>query len=251
MNAVFEKIPEAFGTVHLLILAFALSVSAAAYFLLKRRDEKTILKLLLFLGCFMLAGEVWKQWFVSEYVYKGVKTAWFFPLQLCSMAMYCSVLVFFLKGRARNTLLVFLASYSLVAAIAALVFPGDMLRPQIALFCHSFCYHILMLIESVSAIILLSRREKQSFLPATILFICMAAAAEVVNVGSHYWFSPPDIEANMFNITPYFPSTQPVFSVLAKKLGIIPEIIIYLCTIILISFGVHSLIKLLSGKKRS
>ena len=44
----------------------------------------------------------------------------------------------------QNTLLIFLATYSLVAAVVALIGPLDMLRPQILLTLQSFIYHILI-----------------------------------------------------------------------------------------------------------
>ena len=251
MNALFDTVPPAFGAVHLCILAGVVLISAAAGLILRRLKEKPLLRLLCVLGALMLAAEAWKLWFVSEYVYKGVKTAWFFPWQLCSMAMYCSFIVIFLRGRAQDAVLVFLASFSLVAAVAALVFPGDMLRPQIALFIHSFTFHTLMVIESLAAINILARRKRPSFLPAAGLFLIMAAVAEAVNVGSHFCFCPPDIEANMFNITPFYPSNQPVFSLVAAKLGIAAEIAIYLAVIILVSFLVYALENAVLKKRRS
>ncbi|MBQ6183398.1 MAG: YwaF family protein [Clostridia bacterium] len=250
MDILFETVPPMYGAVHLAILAGVLAIAVLAAVFFPRMKERTLLTLLLVLGACMLAAEAWKQWFVSEYVYQGVKTAWFFPWQLCSMAMYCSFLVRFLKGRAQDTVLVFLASFSLVAAVAALLFPGDMMRPQIALFGHSFLYHTLMVVESIAAAVILSRRKRAKFLPAAVLFLGMALVAELVNVGSHLYFGKPDIEANMFNITPYYPSNQPVFSTIAEKLGILPEIFVYLAVIILVSWGVYGLLYLFAGIKR-
>ena len=41
------------------------------------------------------------------------------------------------------------------------------------------------------------------------------------------------LASNMFNITPYFPSTQPVFHDIALKIGVIPEILLYTALIAL------------------
>ncbi len=241
MDLRFSVVPAPYGTVHLLILAGIAAGVIGLYFVLKNRSDAALLRLLLILGCCMVLTEIWKQWFVARYVYPGVLSTWFFPWQLCSMSMYCAVLVPFLKDRAQDAVLVFLSTFSVVAAAAALLFPGDMLRPQVLLFCHSFWYHGTMLVESLAAILLLSRRKKAPFGPALLLFLAMAAVAECINVVSHAVVHDFSIEANMFHITPYYPSTQPVFHDIAVSLGILPEILIYLGVLALFSFGLHRL----------
>ena len=171
-----------------------------------------------------------------RYVYGGVRSTWFFPWQLCSMAMYCSFACLFLRGKARDTALVFLSTFTPLAAVMALAVPDDMMRPQIALFCHSFLYHLLMLVECLAAMRILLRRERVRFMPAAILFLCMAAVAQAINVISHRVIGNIYVEANMFYITPYYPSTQPVYHEIAVKLGVWTEIAVYLLSIILASF---------------
>lgn len=241
MDATFSDMPTQFGALHLAILGGVALLSAALFFLLRSRTDAQLIRLLGALGCAMLVCEVWKQWFVARYVYPE-GSSWFFPWQLCSMAMYCCALLPLLRGRARDTVLVFLASFSLLAAVIALLVPGDMLRPQIPLFCHSFLYHAVMVIESLAAMRILARRAaKPSFRPALVLFLLMAAAAEVVNVVCHRFFGAYRPVANMFNITPYHPSTQPVFHEIALAVGIVPEIVLYLGVIALGSWGVYRL----------
>ena len=53
---------------------------------------------------------------------------------------------------------------------------------------------------------------------------------------SHCILKDPSLEPNMFYITPYYPSTQPVLSDIAVRCGIPVEILIYLCLIILTSY---------------
>ena len=160
MDKTFDVIPTQFGPVHLAILAGIILASAGLVFLLRKQPEEKLTRLIGILGALMILAEIGKQWFVRRYVYPNGAT-WFFPWQLCSIAMYASFLVPFLRGKARDALLVFLGSFSLLAAAVALLVPGDMLRPQIALFCHSFAYHFLMVVESVAAVCILAQREKQ------------------------------------------------------------------------------------------
>ena len=242
MDKTFSVIPAQFGGVHLAILAGIILASAALVFLLRKQPEDRLVKLIGILGALMLLAEIGKQWFVRRYVYPNGAT-WFFPWQLCSIAMYASFLVPFLRGKARDALLTFLGSFSLLAAVIALLVPGDMLRPQIALFCHSFAYHFLMVVESIAAVCILARRDKSApFLPALIIFLVTAAVSEVVNVLCHTFFGDRPPVANMFNITPYHPTTQPIFHQIAVSLGILPEIILYLGMIVLGSWGLYRLL---------
>ena len=242
MDKTFDVIPTQFGLVHLAILAGIILASVALAFLLRKQPEEKLTRLIGVLGALMILAEIGKQWFVRRYVYPNGAT-WFFPWQLCSIAMYVSFLVPFLRGKARDALLVFLGSFSLLAAAVALLVPGDMLRPQIALFCHSFIYHFVMVLESIAAICILSRRQKRApFLPALVIFLVTAAISEAVNVVCHTFFGDRPPVANMFNITPYHPTTQPVFHQIAVTLGILPEIIIYLGMIVLGSWGLYRLL---------
>ena len=244
MGARFSETPLPFGIVHLSILGVIPVLMMLCFFTLRDRRTVQLEKLIGCLGLIMILMEIWKQWFVPRYVYVGVKSTWFFPWQLCSMSMYVGFLLFFARGRFRDALLVFLSSYNIVAALGALIFPYDMMRPQIPLFVHSFLYHGLMLVQSLGAVLILKKTGRKPFLPACILFCIMAAMAEVINVISHHLIHDFSLEANMFNITPYYPSTQPVFHDIAVKLGILPEILIYLGFITLLSWGLYRLLML-------
>lgn len=249
MGIEFASVPQPYGAVHIGILVFVALISAALFFVFKRLDEKKLLRIMIILGAVMIAAEVWKQFFVVKYVYPGIRSSWFFPWQLCSMAMYCSFALLFLRGAARETALVFLSTFILLAAVMSLAVPGDMMRPQIALFCHSFLYHTLMITEALAAMRILTRRERVRFLPAAILFLCMAVVAEIINVISHRIVGDIRVEANMFYITPYYPSTQPVFHDIAVRFGVWTEIAVYLMLIILGSFGLFMLVFRTKRKK--
>ena len=251
MSVTFSETPQPYGTVHLAILFGIAAVLILVYFPLRNQSERRLIRVLFWAGLLMLLAEAWKQWFVPRYVYPGILSTWFFPWQLCSMSMYCSFLVPFLKGKAQDTVLVFLSTFSAVAALAALLFPADMMRPQILLFVHSFLYHGVMLLESITAFLILRKRKPVRFLPAALLFLAMAVVAELINVVSHHIVNDLSVEANMFNITPYYPSTQPVFHAIAVRLGILPEILIYLGVIILVSFGLYRLENLRKNFKKA
>ena len=236
MGVTFDRTPELFGAVHLIIVAGIFAGCAGLYFLLRGKEERWLIRFIGIHGIVMLLTEAWKQWFVWAYVYEGEVSTWFFPWQLCSMSMYVSALVPLVKGKARDACLAFLATFGVIGGVMALAFPADMMRPQILLFVHSFWYHGAMLAESLAAGLVLRRRREARYLPAVWMFLGMALAAEVINVVSFQLIQDTGRSANMFNITPYYPSTQPVFHEIALAVGIGPEIVIYLGCIVLGGF---------------
>ena len=242
MDWTFSATPQPYGLVHWLMLCGIGAASTVFYLVVRKQEERKLLRLLFVLGIGMLFAEAWKQWFVVRYVYRGTPSMWFFPWQLCSIAMYVSTLAPFWKGRAQDASLVFLCTFSVVGAVFALLFPEDMMRDQILLFCHSFLYHTLMLFEAILSLCILKRRAHVPFLPALVLFFGTAAVAEVVNVCSHLLIRDIRCEANMFYITPFYPSTQPVFSEIAAHAGIFVEILVYLGCIALASFLLYLLL---------
>ena len=244
LDDVFSETPSLFGTVHIVALVLIALVNIAIYFPVRNLDEGKLLSILNKLGLFMIVAEVFKQWFCYVYVFEGELNLWFFPWQLCSMAMYLSFAAIYLKGKLRTAALVFLATYSLFADIVALALPYDMLRPQIPLVMHSFAYHGLVITESMIAILILSKSvqgrratgEEPRFLPATILFLAMVAVAEIINVVAHAILNDIYVEPNMFYITPAYPTTQPILHDIAVNYGIPVEIALYLGLLILMSY---------------
>ena len=250
MAVQFSSAPQMYGTFHIAALAVIALGCAGVYFILRRMQEARLLRLIFILGCFMLLLEVWKQCFAWVYVYDRQINLWFFPWQLCSMAMYCAFAVRFFRGRNQNALLVFMSTFSFFAAIIALIVPSDMLRPYILLTVHGFLYHGLMIVLALASMLVVYRRENVKFAPAVRLFLCMAGVAELVNVGSHLLLHDIHREPNMFYITPYYESTQVVLHDIAVRLGIPAEIIIYLTAISLISFGFFLAEKALVRRRR-
>lgn len=245
----FQSPPPMFGAFHILWLIVILIFNVVFYFLIKNKPEDKLIKIIHLLGVFMIFAEVWKQWFVRKYVYPGDFSMWFFPWQLCSMAMYCSFVLPYLKEKTQNVVLVFMSTFSLFAAVIALLIPSDMLRPQLIFASHGFLYHGIMITESILSIIIVRKRERVKFYPASLLFLGMAGFAEVINVASHLIINNRSLEPNMFYITPYYETTQVVLNSIARTLGIFPEIIIYLSGIIFISYLIYLPIRSINKKE--
>ena len=237
MGITFRNTPQIFGAVHLCALFLIVIISLILYPYLKKKDESFLLQFLHVSGAVMLMAEAFKQYFCYVYVFNRTINLWFFPWQLCSMAMYCSFFITYLsREKDRNTILVFLSTFSLFADIVALFLPYDMLRDQIVLTVHSFAYHGLIIIQSLTAVIILSRKEKIRFLPSVSLFLLMALIAQIINIVSHHIFNDIHTEPDMFYITLSYPTTQPIFHEIALAWGIPTEIVIYLSSVVLCSW---------------
>ncbi|MCR4855851.1 MAG: YwaF family protein [Erysipelotrichaceae bacterium] len=235
MGICFKETPELFGMLHISALLVIILFNCGLCFLLKDRKEAQLIRILHRTGLFMMLAEVFKQWFCYVHVFDKTVNLWFFPWQLCSMAMYCAFAVRYLPERRQNSFLVFLASFSLFTDVIALILPYDMLRDQIVLFVHSFAYHGLIISCAIISLFVLKKRQDIRFLPSIYLFLSMALIAFIINIVSHAILHDIYREPNMFYITLSYPTTQPVFHEIALRFSIPVEIFSYLSFIILFS----------------
>ena len=242
MNILFESKPTLFGKYHILSLILIILFNVIFYYMIKNKDEDCLLKLLNRFGLLMMISEIFKQWFCFEYIFDKQINLWFFPFQVCSLAMYFSFILKYLDKDKQNIILVFFATYSIFTDIMALILPLDMLRIQMPLFIHSFAYHGFIISEVIMAILILKRRENYNFRNSLYLFYIMAFIAEIINIISHYFINDINREPNMFYITPFFATKQPILSEIATRLGIIPEVILYLLGISLVSYCLYNII---------
>ena len=198
MNIKFNNIPTLFGPLHICFLILTIIISFLIYFLLRNKNEDLLIKILSISGIILILLEIWKQFFTYNYVFNKEYNMWFFPWQLCSMGMYVSTLLPLFNKDKQNYLLIFLATYSLFGAIVALLLPYDMLREQVLLTYHSFIYHIVLICQSIIAIIILRYRNDKHFKPTLFLFLAMSLVAEIINIISHLIFNDIHKEAETY-----------------------------------------------------
>ena len=80
-------------------------------------------------------------------------------------------------------------------------------------------------------------------------FVYKLCLKVIINIISYHLIDNLQHVSNMFNITPYYPSTQPVFHEIAVTVGIIPEILLYLLLIAAVSFGIFRLERIGCSKR--
>ena len=236
MGPLFAESPLPFGSLHLALAGLVIVFNIVVYCCVRGRREGSLLRLLWVLGLIMMTAEAFKQWYAYVWFYDRQISMYYFPWQLCSLAMYLSFAAIYLKGERQEAVLVYLCSFSLLGAVMALLFPGEMLRREVVFTLHSFIYHGLIISDAIIALEILKKRGRPSFRPAVRLFLITAAVAEVINILGRLLIHDRAREPNMFYISPFYPTDQPVLSDIARSAGILPEVIIYLGCIILASY---------------
>lgn len=199
-------------------------------------SDRSFSRLLFGCGVFLSACELYKQIFLYVVINGGHYDWWFFPFQLCSLPMYlCLILPFLREGRFKTTLYTFMQDFNLLGGLAALIVPEGFRHIHWSLTLHGYIWHILLVLIGFS--IALSGRSDKSqrgYVRTIPVFVICCCIATLINL-----FAPGHGRADMFYITPYSPSSQPVFHELALKLGNIPANLLYLATVCLGGYLIH------------
>lgn len=289
--------PKILSAFHILAVLVLSSIAViAAVTAARRYDDDTRIKILGVLGWVMLASELYKQLFYYFIVNGQTYDWWFFPFQLCSVPMYmCILLPLFYRGSHSDksgksgkrgkyaescalsrksgkyaesggfgrVMLTFMCGFTFVSAVAALVWPEDMLRPYVTLTWHGLIWHsILLFISVMIALSGMADFTWKGFLKSVLLFLVLCAAAIMINVlaepiaaanpihpesaGSAGVITYPD----MFYLSPYHASTQPVIKDIDAAFGRAAAMIAYIFMIIAAAGLVDFAFSKLNKKRR-
>ncbi len=177
---------------------------------------------------FLTVCELYKQIFMYYIINHRQYDWWFFPFQLCSVPMYlCLLLPFVPAGAFKTRIYTFMQDFCILGGIAALIIPEGFSNIHWSLTIHGYMWHIALII--ISMLIVISRRADMSahgYLQILPLFTIFCSVATLINV-----LAPGHGRANMFYISPFTETTQPVFRQLASVIGIIPSNLLYLVTV--------------------
>lgn len=200
-------------------------------------------------GVLMLSSEIWKQIVLTFFVGNGVYDWWYFPFQLCSVPMYVLLAYPWLRGpRIRQTLLAFLMSYCLLSGVIVFADTSGLQYPVFALSVHSYTWHILLILIGIGAglvycrglsgnnQVLFSRTLSRAFplrpfLNGTALYLACCLVAEALNLTLDRYGL-----INMFYINPDYKMQQVFFRDLARVIGNLPSILVYIAATVLGAF---------------
>lgn len=183
-----------FSSIHILLILLMIPI----YYLGTRLKEHTNLIDIISFILFVL--EIIKQLY---YIHTNRWTVWIVPFQLCSIPLY--YWLFYKSKIMKEYIESFTSSYILLGGIFAILFPADMVKSSLLLTLHSFLWHYLLILMSGICI------RRSNMKQANIMFIVCCVIATILNVTLARYG-----EINMFYISPLYPSTQPVFSLITN-----------------------------------
>lgn len=204
-------------------------------------------------GMFLLLLELWKQCYLYWIYFGGHYNVWYLPFQLCSLPMYLCPLYALLAHRGKHfsgdlllkAIAVFLQDFGLLGGIAALLvhegftYPGHLL-----LTLHGYVWHLVL----IGLSLYLYRRRlaplsARGFCLALPVFLSGAVIALVLNILLH-----PYGDCDMFYLSPYHLSSQPVFRQLDAVVGRPVGMLFYLGAVTSGAFLLHCLYGYLARK---
>ena len=149
--------------------------------------------------------------------------------------MYLCLLLPFVPHKYQRIFCTFMYNYNLLGAVMVFIDPSGLMHPYWTLTLHGFIWHILLIF--IGLLIAFSRMvlpTAKGFWQSTAVFAAGCVIATIINVTSH-----PYGNADMFYITPYYATTQIVYSQIAAKFGIFAGNAVYVLSIILGAWLLH------------
>ena len=202
----------------------------------KTAPESYLSRVLFFCGVILALMELYKQAFLYFIELDGRYDWWYFPFQLCSIPMYLCLAVPFLRSRrALRRIATFLQDFGLLGGIMALAVPPGLMHPYWTMTLHGFIWHFILLFLGLFCCMAgAAGHEPRDYVEILPLFFFCCVIACIINIAAG-----PNADADMFYISPFHPSSQPVFHQIACVFGIFWGNLLYVFAMVLGGFFVH------------
>ncbi len=221
-----------------------------------RSGSKDIEGPLILCACLLGGMELWKQAYLYFFYFNMSYRIWYLPFQLCSLPIYLLPAYIALR-HCRNpasmlikrSILLFLQDFGLLGGMMALIVPDGFIYPgHPFLTMHGYLWHVLMVLVAfyisggplgefgMSGSVRGSTVWGQTmlFLHSMLVFLPAVFLAEAMNIFLH-----PFGDCDMFYISPYHLSSQPVFHEIDVMVGRPAGIVIYLLSIVMAAWLIH------------
>lgn len=227
------KTPELYGWFHILWLL--LTVLATAYLCIKYKNasEKQVRNIVFYTAVLVFVLEIYKQINYSFSYGNGITFdyQWYaFPFQFCSTPMYIGLLAgAFRKGKVQNALYAYLATYSIFAGLAVMVYPGDVFVRTIGINIQTMICHGSMIV--IGVYLLYSGAVKldgKTMLRAMCVFATTLGIAVVLNEIAYYSGLLETDVFNMFFVSRHCDPSLPVYSIVQELVPYPWSLIIYI-----------------------
>ncbi|MBO4879398.1 MAG: YwaF family protein [Clostridia bacterium] len=210
--------PGLYGTFHLTAFALVILITLILCIKGKNVKDRTFRKIVFIAWIILVLFETYKQINFS-FNYNDGKPYWdyqwyAFPFQMCSAPLYLLPFVFLSKpdGAVRKAVCSFLSFWILFAGLAVMFYPGDVFITTIGINIQTMVWHGTQVILGVYFIVYYRKRvDLGYFMKGFIVFLLMICAATALNLIVPNYTSET---FNMFYISPKFPSTLPILSMI-------------------------------------
>lgn len=221
--------PQMYGWFHIMWLFLLAAACALICVFRKKISSKAVDITLIVWGAVLIVIETIKLILYSFHYDDGAVTWAFdwgrFPFQFCSTPLYVALPAGLLKkGKIKDALLSFLATFSLFAGLISMFFPSGMFANFIFISLHTMIWHASMVAMGV----LLYATDTVSthiftLLKGFILFVIFVFVALILNLclGHHQFF-------NMFYISPYEVTPLEVFNIIYQHVPYVIFLLLYI-----------------------
>lgn len=217
-----SSIPPSYGFYHIfcIILVIALTVALCVFF--RNANEKVMRRILLIAWICMVIGEGYKQLVFSMNIHGGVAVwayPWYsFPFQLCATPLYFLPFAIFCRGKIQEIAIVFLSTFAFFGGLVVMIYPGDVFASIIGINIQTMVHHGLQV--AIGIYLAVYKRKElcfKHFLKSIPAFVVAISFALILNVVFYHAYPAGDSGVpvfNMFFISPYFPCTLPLLSLI-------------------------------------
>ena len=206
--------PKSGGAMHLIALASVLILTFILCVLFHDAKESVFRAILISIWAVLFLMEVISQISYSYTFTEDGSIVWSyhwgkFPLQLCDTPTYLLLPIALLKkGKLRDTLSAYMATYILLGGVATYAFPASIYTTSVYHNIHTLVHHGLQ----ITSCIFIAVRQRNGltisvFVKAICFFLIAVSVATLYNVVMHKLY--PEQLINMFFISPYFVKTVP------------------------------------------
>lgn len=236
--------PAPYSAFHILLTIFGAgtAVFSAQFFSKKIRSmaspEPYFRRILFSCGVILALMELYKQSFLYIIEFNGHFDWWYFPFQLCSVPMYiCLAAPLLHSEQTLRRAAAFLQDFGLLGGIMALAVPPGLMHPYWTMTLHGFIWHfILLFLGLLSCMAGIAGHERQDYAEILPFFFLCCLIACAINVAAG-----PTADADMFYISPFHPSSQPVFHKIACAVGVFWGNLLYVLSMIAGGFLMHKI----------
>jgi hypothetical protein len=253
--------PTNFGWFHLMFIAIAILSTVFLCVKFRNCSDKVFRQIALIGWILIVSLEVYKQIIYSYNFDNGVVTwdyQWYaFPYQFCSTPLYALPFIIFLKdGKIRDAFIMYMSTFSLFAGLAVFAYPNDVFISIIGINIQTMIHHGLQIVFGIYfAVYSRKKYTLYSFLKSVYVFVGFSLLAILLDISVYKIFITKGIDEtfNMFFISPYFPCTLPVLSIIYEKINYIIFLFMYIIGFVfaaLSAYGVEKLFINLSRKEK-